>query len=75
VNVPPQSSISPRRLYRSRRDRKLFGVAGGFAEYFNLDPALFRILFVGAVIFTGIFPGILFYIVCAIIVPEEPVGG
>lgn len=74
MSVPPHSSISPRRLYRSRRDRKLFGVAGGFADYFGLDPALFRILFIGAVIFTGIFPGVLFYFVCAMIVPEEPAG-
>ena len=64
----------PRRLYRSRQDRMLFGVASGFARYFNMDPTVFRLLFVGAVIFTAIFPGVLFYVICAIIIPEEPVS-
>jgi len=68
------SDDSPKRLTRSRRDRMLFGVAGGFAHYFNMDPTIFRLLFVGAVVFTAIFPGILFYVVCAIIIPEEPVS-
>ena len=65
---------NPKRLYRSRTDRMLFGVAGGFARYFNMDPTIFRLLFVGAVIFTALFPGILFYVICAIIIPEEPVS-
>ena len=64
----------PRRLYRSRRDRMLFGVSAGFAHYFNMDPTIFRLLFVGAIIFTAIFPGVLFYVICAIIIPEEPVS-
>ena len=68
------SDDSPKRLTRSRRDRMLLGVAGGFAHYFNMDPTIFRLLFVGAVVFTALFPGILFYIVCAIIIPEEPVS-
>ena len=41
-----------RRLRRSRSERLLFGVAGGIAEYFEVDPALVRIGFVLA----GIFP-------------------
>ena len=49
-----------KRLYRSRRDRWIFGVCGGIGEYFNLDPVLIRVLFV---IFTLIFgSGILLYL-------------
>jgi phage shock protein C len=68
------SDDSPKRLTRSRRYRMLWGVAGGFATYFNMDPTIFRLLFVGAVILTGIAPGVAFYIICAVIIPEEPVS-
>jgi phage shock protein C len=35
-----------RRLYRSRTNRKLAGVCGGLAQYFNTDATLIRVLFV-----------------------------
>ena len=61
-----------RRLSRSRNERLLFGVCGGLAAYFDLDPALMRIGFVLA----GLFPpttafSIIGYIVLAVILPEE----
>jgi phage shock protein C len=59
------------RLYRSRDDRVIGGVAGGLAEWFDLDPSLVRI---GWVIL-GIFSGgafVLIYLVMLIVVPEEP---
>ena len=61
------------RLYRSRSDRMLAGVAGGLAEHFDLDPSIVR---VGWVILTILSGGIflLIYIVMAIVVPEEPAG-
>ncbi len=60
------------RLYRSRDDRMLAGVAGGLAERFDLDPSLIRVLWVIlALVSGGIF--LLAYIVMAIVVPEEPV--
>jgi len=61
------------RLYRTRDDRIIFGVAGGVAENFNLDPSLVRILWV---ILTPLTGGLLFllYVVMAFVVPEEPEG-
>jgi phage shock protein C len=59
-----------RRLYRCRHNRMLAGVAGGVAEYYDLDPSLVRILFVASIFFGGI--GLLLYIGMAIIVPLEP---
>lgn len=59
-----------KRLYRSRKFRVLGGVAGGLAEYFNIDPILMRIVFVLITIFNGI--GILLYIVLWIVVDQEP---
>jgi phage shock protein C len=59
-----------RRLFRCRHNKMLAGVAGGVAEYFDLDPSLVRILFVISIFFGGI--GLLLYIGMAIIVPLEP---
>ncbi len=57
------------RLFRSRRNRIVGGVAAGFAEYLNLEPIIIRLLFVVITIFNGL--GILLYIVLWIVVPEE----
>lgn len=61
-----------KRLYRSRKDRKLFGVLGGIAEFFGLDPSLVRIAYVLMTFFTLVVPGILLYWVMFFIVPLEP---
>ena len=57
------------RLYRSRNDRMIAGVAGGLAEMWDADPALVRIVWALLVIFTG-GVALLVYIVMAIVVPE-----
>lgn len=59
-----------RRLYRCRHDRRLAGVAGGIAEYFDADPTLVRLLWVLSIFLGG--TGLLLYIAMAIIVPLEP---
>jgi phage shock protein C len=60
-----------RRLYRSRTDSVLGGVAGGVADYLDADPAIVRIIWALLAIVTG---GIFFvlYIVMWIVVPETP---
>lgn len=60
------------RLYRSRTERVLFGVAGGVAERLGVDPALVRIAWVLLTLAGGF--GLLLYIVMAFVVPEAPVG-
>jgi phage shock protein PspC (stress-responsive transcriptional regulator) len=64
--------VNPRRLYRSRRDRQLAGVAGGMAEYLEIDPTIVRILWILSVFLGGF--GILLYIIMAFIVPLDPRG-
>ena len=61
------------RLYRSRDDRMLTGVAAGVADALDTDPSLVRIVWVVLAFLTG---GIAFvvYIVMAIVVPEAPAG-
>lgn len=59
-----------KKLYRSKTDKKLCGVCGGLASYFNIDPTIMRLLFVLFAIFVGC--GLLVYIICALVIPEEP---
>jgi phage shock protein PspC (stress-responsive transcriptional regulator) len=64
------------RLVRSRRDRKIAGVAAGVADHLNVDPILIRIAFVVSVFAGGL--GILLYIAGWFLIPEEgdrePIG-
>ena len=66
--------MNPRRLYRSRTDRVLTGIAGGMAEYLEVDPTIVRILWVLATIFTGGLV-LLLYIVLAFVIPVNPFQG
>ena len=59
-----------KKLYRSRTDKKLAGVCGGLATYLNVDVSVIRLIWVLAVLFAGC--GLLAYIVCALVIPEEP---
>jgi phage shock protein C len=62
--------MNPRRLYRTR-DRRLAGVAGGMAEYIDIDPTIVRILWVLAG-FASAGLAILAYVLLAIVIPESP---
>ena len=62
------------RLFRSRDDRVIAGVAGGLADYLDLDPSLVRVLWVILALFSG-GAFLLIYIVMALVVPEEPWQG
>jgi phage shock protein C len=46
-------SYRPKRLMRSGRERLWAGVAGGMAEYFEVDPAIMRIIWVAAAVLTS----------------------
>ncbi len=59
------------RLYRSRTDKIIAGIAGGLAKYFKLDPAIIRIIFVLLLFFDGI--GVILYIILWIAIPFEAV--
>ena len=63
--------MEKKKLYRSMTDKKLCGVCGGIAEYFEIDPTLVRLLWVCASLFSACFPGLLAYIICAIVVPQQ----
>jgi phage shock protein C len=62
--------VARERLVRRRQDRKIAGVCAGFAEYFDLDVTIIRVAWVLCVVCGGV--GALAYIVCWIVIPEEP---
>lgn len=66
-------STQQKRLYRSRTNRVIAGVCGGFAEYLDIDPTLVRIIWVLLTIFGGW--GLILYLAALIIVPLNPVYG
>ena len=59
-----------KKLYRSRTDRKICGVCGGLARYLNMDVTVLRLI--AALLTVAGCSGIPIYIICALIIPEEP---
>ncbi len=57
------------RLYRSKANKVIGGVAGGLADYFNIDVVLARVAFVLLAMFGG--GGVLIYIVLWIVIPAQ----
>ena len=65
--------MEPKRLYKSSTDKAIFGVCGGFAEYFGIDSLIIRLVLV---LFTLAFgAGLLFYLIAALIMPKRPEDG
>lgn len=63
--------VARKRLVRPRNGRKVAGVCLGFAEYFDLDPTLLRIVWLLCAIL-GVGFGFLAYGIAWIVMPEEP---
>jgi len=61
------------RLYRSSRDKKLFGVCGGLAESFGVDPTLVRLVVALTTVFSGGTMALI-YLVAAVVMPKDPYG-
>lgn len=59
-----------RKLYRSKKNRKIAGVCGGIAEYLNADPTIVRLIWVLATVLS-IGVGIIGYLLAWIIIPEK----
>lgn len=60
-----------KKLYRSEKNRILAGILGGLGEYFDVDPTVLRLGWLLVFVFTGIFPGLLAYIIAIFIVPNK----
>ena len=63
--------MTKKKLYRSKDNSIFAGIIGGLGEYFEIDPALLRLLWLFILIFTGFVPGILVYIFAILIIPKK----
>lgn len=63
-----------KKLYKSRENRVIWGVIGGIGEYFEADPVLLRVGWIFIFFATGIVPGIIAYILAALVIPKKPVN-
>lgn len=59
-----------KKLYKSRTDKKIFGVCAGVAKYCDIDVTVIRIIWAFLILFCG--SGLLAYIICALLMPLEP---
>ncbi len=59
-----------KKLYKSQTDKKIAGVCGGIAEYFDMDSTIVRLIAV--LLILGFGSGLLIYIVAALIMPDGP---
>ncbi len=59
------------KMYLSETDKKISGVCGGIAEFFDIDSTLIRLAWVILSLFTTGFPGLIAYIIAALIIPKR----
>lgn len=69
LNKDAELSVEVKRLYRVEDNKKLAGVCAGLGEYFDIDPVIFRIIFLVSAFIGGI--GVVAYIILYVIVPKS----
>lgn len=62
-----------KKLYRSVDNKVIAGIMGGLGEYFDIDPVLFRVIYLIFTIFSGVVPGVLAYLLMILIMPKPPI--
>lgn len=74
IPLGPKAYIKPRckKIYRSRRNRKIAGICGGLSEALKIGATIIRIVMVACMFITGILPLIIAYFVGSVIIPENP---
>ena len=61
-----------KKLYLSNTDKKIFGVCGGIAETYDIDPTIVRLMLVFLTLVTFVAPLVVTYILAGIIMPRKP---
>ena len=62
--------MATKKLTRSN-NKVLAGVCAGLAEYFDIDVAMMRVIYAALTIFSTCFPGVLLYIIMALVIPQK----
>lgn len=73
-NIKDNNMRANKKLYRNPDDKKIAGVCGGIAAYFDIDPILMRIIFFMAIIL-GFGSALIAYIILWIVMPEAKTVG
>ncbi len=60
-----------KKLFRSKSNKVIAGVFGGLDDYFGVDANVLRVSFLALLVLTGFFPGIIAYVVAALVVPQK----
>ena len=58
-----------KKFYRSETDKKIGGVCGGIADYFNIDPTIIRVILGVLALCYGV--GIVAYLICWFVMPNK----
>ena len=61
--------MEKKRIYKVEDGKKVAGVCGGIAEYFNIDPTLIRVIWAILILVYG--TGLLAYLICAFVFPKK----
>lgn len=64
-------ATATKKLTRSTTDKVLTGVMGGVAAYLGVDSTLLRLAWLLIVAFTGFVPGLVAYVIAAVVIPEN----
>ncbi len=63
-----------KKLFLSEVDKKIAGVCGGIAEYFNVDSALVRVGLIFLDVLSGVVPLVIFYLLAWAVMPHRPLS-
>jgi len=63
--------MEKKRLHLSKDDKKLAGVAGGLAEYFETDSSLIRLGIILLALITAVAPVVITYIIAWLVIPKK----
>ena len=63
--------MNTRKLTRSSSNKMIAGVCGGIAQYFGVDPTLVRVGYVLLSLLSAAFPGLIVYLVLAVMMPQD----
>ena len=57
-------------IRRSKKNRMIAGICGGFGEYFGIDPTMVRVIYIVGSVLSVAFPGILIYLILWVVIPN-----
>lgn len=71
LSILYNETMKKKHIHRVRENAVIAGVVAGLAHYFEQDPVLFRVAAIAMIILTGVFPGLLVYLVAWLMIPRS----